>query len=970
MSLVKNYDPGKIRMDLPTSNYIYELPLLSFSDIHGAVNLSLIFNYRMKEEQGNPFQIAPGYKLNLQKRLIMENNIPVALQGEDGNCTDIISTGGVYVLDNDDQRILRRNGTNYVLENMDYSKEVYDQFGKIVSTYDKYGRIVLAYEYDAGDCIWTITYRSSKTISLSIMGSLLEYIDYADCSTCFSYYSNRFIVEHYSGVKYTLSTTVNNLENFPQFPWLNFSAVATDRYNTSVAPHTIELLRSTSCAVVINQKVGNEIIDTTTYDFYSLMECNIDHPQVEVINKDGIKTRMQYQTGKLCCTYQMIGEDMPFDQNNQFLGRVQLYEAINEDGDSHMLGAIDVMDGDSMSCNANNLWSCPVYNNVVADENGFFLLTGWICNAINDDAGVTTLCVSDHSTGRELEFDAYFMPNQKWTFFAYKFRLPIDSNYFYVFLDNPGRAYLSDLRLSFYTPESKNLRYVYAEKDILIAHRYVEDIDDIEYTNISIADSTFSCNSWSIPEPGRVTFYDLLKYKLNQKKGINTTEFYCDRGKTVLVANSNQDVTVTASDGRTFSLNECYLGTQQITPDGINLTRIIDDVSSLFLVCQNVNENGYVFFSQTLDNNLDVLGTIDKGTSTIYNRDQGLIVQESVSGLYTRTTAYSTDSDGNPVITATDEFGKATKYTLDPTWGGVKQIVLPDGSTITDTYDEDMCTLMERTFGNANGRLIEYSSVDGKLNGMRSGYLEYLFNYDNRGRLISADKYYTRLEEHIYNANNTRVQSYYPSQSGSLHSVDSTFDAYGKLLSVAGVLTNTYDIWPEFDSGTGALNGHGNGCNALLAMSTDELRGETARFTYDEITGLLKKKEVSSKTNYASKVSTETFDYDDLNRLTTDDCTYRASDKVTSAIEYATRVDDPFADNRVKKYTYNINGSSAAVTATTYDTYKRPNKKTYQIGGQTFSRTFTYEKTRLSYVSDSAGGDASILYDDCGRVRR
>ncbi|MBP3576087.1 MAG: hypothetical protein J6J55_06275, partial [Paludibacteraceae bacterium] len=62
--------------------------------------------------------------------------------------------------------------------------------------------------------------------------------------------------------------------------------------------------------------------------------------------------------------------------------------------------------------------------------------------------------------------------------------------------------------------------------------------------------------------------------------------------------------------------------------------------------------------------------------------------------------------------------------------------------------------------------------------------------------------------------------------------------------------------------------------------------------------------------------------------------------------------------------------NSTAVTTTTYDTYKRPNKKTYQIGGQTFSRTFTYEKTRLSYVSDSAGGDASILYDDCGRVRR
>ena len=84
MSFVKNYDPGQIRMDLPTANYIHELPLLSFADLHGTLNLSLVFNYRMKQERGNLFNIAAGYKLNLQKRLIMENNIPKMLLEEDG----------------------------------------------------------------------------------------------------------------------------------------------------------------------------------------------------------------------------------------------------------------------------------------------------------------------------------------------------------------------------------------------------------------------------------------------------------------------------------------------------------------------------------------------------------------------------------------------------------------------------------------------------------------------------------------------------------------------------------------------------------------------------------------------------------------------------------------------------------------------------------------------------------------------
>ena len=43
MAYVKNHNPGKITMDLPKANYIYELPLLSVGDIHGAVNVSLIW---------------------------------------------------------------------------------------------------------------------------------------------------------------------------------------------------------------------------------------------------------------------------------------------------------------------------------------------------------------------------------------------------------------------------------------------------------------------------------------------------------------------------------------------------------------------------------------------------------------------------------------------------------------------------------------------------------------------------------------------------------------------------------------------------------------------------------------------------------------------------------------------------------------------------------------------------------------
>ena len=63
MNYVKNYDVGVIHLDLPTPNYFHELPLFSFGDIHGRINLSLIFNYGMRNSDCNPYNIGSGFKL-------------------------------------------------------------------------------------------------------------------------------------------------------------------------------------------------------------------------------------------------------------------------------------------------------------------------------------------------------------------------------------------------------------------------------------------------------------------------------------------------------------------------------------------------------------------------------------------------------------------------------------------------------------------------------------------------------------------------------------------------------------------------------------------------------------------------------------------------------------------------------------------------------------------------------------------
>ena len=63
----KNYNVGNIRLDTPYTHFVYELPLLSFGDVLHTVNLSLVYQSKMS---GNPYSIAPGFGLNLQKRLI------------------------------------------------------------------------------------------------------------------------------------------------------------------------------------------------------------------------------------------------------------------------------------------------------------------------------------------------------------------------------------------------------------------------------------------------------------------------------------------------------------------------------------------------------------------------------------------------------------------------------------------------------------------------------------------------------------------------------------------------------------------------------------------------------------------------------------------------------------------------------------------------------------------------------------
>ena len=107
MASVKKFDHGKITMDLPYFNYLYELPLYSFRDTIGSLSVSLIFNYSLSEE-GSTIIFRPGYKLNLQKKLFIDNNEPYAYEDGFGKTRMLVTCDDIslYLFDDETQRFV------------------------------------------------------------------------------------------------------------------------------------------------------------------------------------------------------------------------------------------------------------------------------------------------------------------------------------------------------------------------------------------------------------------------------------------------------------------------------------------------------------------------------------------------------------------------------------------------------------------------------------------------------------------------------------------------------------------------------------------------------------------------------------------------------------------------------------------------------------------------------------------------
>ena len=596
---------------------------------------------------------------------------------------------------------------------------------------------------------------------------------------------------------------------------------------------------------------------------------------------------------------------------------------------------------------------------------GLYTLSGWIKlpdDQYNSNDDNIPLEVAKDINSHFLLFKLPKPPVGQWAFFAVGLPYIYDNMCAY-FQKSLGNIDTRDFRYTFYeTPEASDdgrSSIAYSE-DVLILHNE----NGNQY--FPLRDASFNVDNLITLENGKVTFDDVLKYKINQGKGRHTNEMYYNRVKNVITMG-----TVSVSfmyEGNEYALSDCYLGRKNYTPKGLTYTIVVDDCETALLKYETRRPNGNIVSSYTLNENLDITHSLSDGIASSYVRENGLVTLEQVENLYTRATSYGEDAEGNPTLTVTDEFNKSTVYTLDPVWGVVTSVTLPDGTVVTDEYDDDMCSRIKRTFGSVNGRVNSFAYSGGNVSGLQTGSMEYDFTYAD-GKLSAISKFGVGVEEHEHT--NTKTDSYYPTKAGKTYQYTTNYDKYGRVTSIGDTLTNTYNIAPEFTS-SGALVGKPDNASSLLAMSMDRVTTQFSKYEYNADRTL--KKRMVTGTSFSDKVSTDNFSYDTIKRLKAHTHVYNVTNNksVGSAISYTKDVSDPSADNTVSNYTYKVNGTQCSYSANSYDAFRRLSSKTVQLKQNTFTKALTYDKTRVSRLTDTVLskniGSYNYSYDSVGRI--
>ena len=788
MSNIKNYDIGSIRLDAPKKHFIYELPLLSFGDTRGAVGLSLVFNSGLADT--NDYYMSKGHKLNLQKSLLIRSGVPGIYEDGDGTRVNLIIKGNCYLFDDDSQRIIRGTSSGYVLENPDHSTETYTTLGHITSVADKYGETYLTYTYESGK-LASIKYRTNKFINLSYnnLGTLssIEYVYYeaSVCSIGIAYNgAAHSMVNHYSGVRY-----------YTAYSGGVFTAYSTDigsGYSNDYSQKVI-CTKGTD-TITIEKHIGSEIVDLTTYKYTDYSPVGDEsYSQIEVTDFYGVKSRTQYKGDRALCTYEIGESDAEFTEGT-YLGNVQIHRHLTIDTKTSIGEMQHTNEGIPLYIEGTNLfirWT-NYHDSIPNNENGIWILTGWIRLLNNNNSDAIELFVTDDMTNprNTNTFRLPKPPIEQWSYFA----VPVfwlENDIAIPITDFGEDIETKDFRLlvnPVFTMPGSDGKFLSSKDSLLVYHGNSTPV------YIPLGEATFNCGDVNLSDGGPIYYEDLLKYKINKWKNENTTEFYCDCVRNLLTIDSSEEVTLTY-ENNTYNLSDCYLGQYQHTTRGAIITQIIDDSNS-YLTIRATDSDGILISSQNINSNLDVISSTANGVTTYYERTihtatNALFTKERIPSLYCTETWYTDNAVAVYNVNESDNSNISyVTYNIDPVWGAVTSIVDSEGAKITDTHDDDKCALLSRKFNDNPSITNLFTYESGNLSTLANGSLKYKMSYTN-GRISDISKLdattedtYSSIESHSYvnNGGHVTLTDSYPSATNPLHTVTHNYDEYGRLL--------------------------------------------------------------------------------------------------------------------------------------------------------------------------------------------
>ncbi len=964
---VKKYDVGQIKLDLPYANYIHELPLLSFGDVQHTVNLSLVFNSDKKEAQDNTFNIADGFKLNMQKRIIKEDGEPVKFEESNGKLIDVTYTCGVYTFDDKTQRILRTTPFGYEIEYPDFSKETFNNDGNIIGAYTKYDKETpfLTYEYENGKLI-SITYRGTKTISFgySTSNKLVSIVYAEKMIEIVNNNDNHLTIKHFSGVDFHFDTFNNNL--------VVYSASRDGEYSN--ISNRITCTEEDSSMTFLKE-LGYETLDTVIYEFLCFENNKIT--VLDVTNKKGVKKRVHFKDEELLYFYE-IGLDNDGFLYDRYCGTVQINNVLNNSSDVSTNGIQNYWDGFSINTNSVlDLSSLSAYEKI-------YILSGWIKTMQENNSDTFEIRVAENNNANNgITLHLSKMPEGEWTYFSTAFSW--DPTTMYICIDN---VETKDLRLTcqpISLSAPTNTDNIARTGDVLI----LEDTNGNSLKILSpITDCQFFNGSTIIG--GTVTMRDVLQYKINQMYGTHKNIiFYDDYKKAVASAG---DLCIKYTDEgiiHTVSVNSLAVGKRTYTNGKEYVTKTnfyLDENNNYHLVTKN-SINGEIYKEEVHNDNLDIVLSTVEDASVHYEYEScncGLVSKKTIApknvspSEVTRADVMTKQYVYNDALTkiesTIDDFGNVTSYTTDDTWGVVTEVTLPNGTVIKDEYDDDKCALLSRMFSaDTNARKTNFSYTNGNLSGLihsdNDDSIDYTFTYD-KNKLEYVKKGANTIEQHAHT--DTTHDCYYPQNTGALYSVHSDYDKYGRLINTNNLVENVYDIKPEYDE-NGNLSVKSANESAVLATSEDLTNHQKSKFHYNDQSQLVKK---CTNNSSGTVISEEEFAYDDIGRLISDTCTYdkSRSKSVKTEILYEKAVDNPLADNVVNRYSYYLNGATSPIAQTGYDfdSFNRVSSKFYTINGAEFTKNITYDKSKPRRLLETLNGrplcTIDYTYDNMGRM--